>query len=216
MAFFGQPMVRFTALRFSVFLLIFHFMGSQGLQTYVPFQGTPTDPTPWSPLLIFPLETYWKIRGRQGALLTDGIAAILGEANFRRIFRTTCLLSAHRVGSNFGPSGAWDGIISTGLEGLGIASDLSLFLDDLFLAISRPEPSIEWYTQVYATRDTLFAHWISNPKKHTKGGTLILTIFCNALAIIHIRLLAIRGGPERKNALSLTAALPSAWKEILT
>ena len=64
-------------------------------------------------------------------------------------------------------------------------------------------------------RDPLFSHWMDNPRTHTRCSTIILVVLCNALAIMEIRLLSLRGGSGRTTACKLTAAPPSPWKEFL-
>ena len=137
------------------------------------------------------------------------------EAEYRRLFRTYCLLSPHRKGSLFGPSKVWDLFVGDIVKNMGIGPDIGLLFDDLFLALSHPSPSIIWYTQTLALRDSLFSHWMDNPRTHTRCSTIVLVVLCNVLAIMEIRLLSLRDGSGRTTACKLTAALPTKWKELL-
>ena len=71
---------------------------------------------------------------------------------------------------------------------MGIRPDIGLLYDDIFLALTHASPSIPWYTHLLGLRDSLYAHWIANPKTHTRCCTTIIIILCNALAIVEIRL----------------------------
>lgn len=203
----------FTHLSLSCLLLAFIYPNDA--LAFVPFQDTPALPTPWSPLAHFPADEYWNLKERQRSHFSPGMSGIITEAGYKCLFQTLGLLSAHKQKSMFGPSGAWAALIGGTLNGFGIGPDVGLLFDDLFLTLIHPSPSIEWYIQLYAARDTLYTHWIQNPRLHTKCMTIILALLCNALAAVHIRLLSLRDGAGRRTAANLTAALPIEWQELL-
>ena len=109
------------------------------------------------------------------------------EVGYKRCARTCCLLSPHRKGTLFGPSGVWEVFIGQDVRNLGIGPEIGLLYDDLFLALTHSSPSAQWYTQLLAVRDTLFSHWANNPRTHTRHGTLIVVLLCNALAIMDLQ-----------------------------
>ena len=198
----------FCSSQFFYSLYLFLLVSTTDVQAFVPFEDTPTLLPPWPPLSVFPTADYWQIRGRQGHRLATAMVGSTAELGFKRIFRTFCLLSAHRRGSTIGPSGAWEALISPRMVEFGIGPDIGLLFDDLFLILTRPSPALEWYVQLYATRDTLFTFWLQNPRLHTKSINTIIALICNALAIVHISLLATQGGTGRRTAANLRAALP--------
>ena len=111
---------------------------------------------------------------------------------FKQLFRTASLLSTHRLRCSLQPSGAWDTYFGDLPTKLRIQPDIGLLFDDLYLALSHSSPPVEWYTYLLATRDSLYHFWITHPKSHTKGCTLMVTILSNGLAIADIRFLAVR------------------------
>ena len=197
-----------------LYLTISNFTGKfMSSATFIPFNASPDAPPPWTPFSLYDHTEYLSITAKYAKSLTKGMGGLLAEGEYKRLSRTFCLLSPHRKGSKFGPSGVWD--LFTGPIGrlYGIGPDIGLLFDDLFLALSHPTPNREWYTQLAALRDALYLHWKDNPRNHTKCCTLILVLICNALAIMDGRFLAIRNGKGRKEASNLTAAFPIAWRE---
>ena len=66
-----------------------------------------------------------------------------------------------------------------------------------------------------AARDTLYDHWITHPRSHTRLGTLVLATLCNTISILDVRLLSLQTGTKRKIGINLTSSLPQEWKEFL-
>ena len=136
------------------------------------------------------------------------------EGVHKHLFKPFCLLSPHRKGCRFGLSGAWGNFISLDVRGPGIAPDIGILYDDTFLALTHPSPSIQWYTQLLAVRDSLYSPWINNPRTHTRLCTLIVVLLCNIPGIIDLRFLSLGDGASRKKTTQLSVAFPTAWMGI--
>ena len=112
-------------------------------------------------------------------------------------------------------SGVWEPTILT--QGLlkSLSQETGFLYDDLFIALCSASPCEVWYIKMLAIRNSMYKHWIGNPRNHSKTNTAVLVLLCNAIAILDIRFLSLRDGPGRRSAATLTHALPREWKELL-
>ena len=138
---------------------------------FVPCEDRTQPLLPWVPFSTLDESAYLSFRSRRKISLPDGFSGLQAENGFKRLFRTFCILSTHRSGSEFGPSGAWGWMIGGNIRSFAIACDIGLLFDDLFLALTHPTPSTQWYTQLIAYRDSFFDFWMRFPKSHTKCCT---------------------------------------------
>ena len=73
-------------------------------------------------------------------------------------------------------------------------------------------PTPSFYAQLLAARDSLYEHWLANPKAHTQCGTLIINILCNVIGVLDLRFLALYG----LKCDNIFKPLPIAFKEVIT
>ena len=126
-----------------LYLTISNFTGKfMSSATFIPFNASPDAPPPWTPFSLYDHTEYLSFTAKYAKSVTKGMGRLLAEGEYKRLFRTFCLLSTYRKGSKFGPSGVWD--LFTGPIGrlYGIGPDIGILFDDLFLAFS-PLPQIQ-------------------------------------------------------------------------
>ena len=118
--------------------------------TFVPFEPGPLNPITWTPFALYDATEHTALRKKYSSHFFQGMSGLSAESEFKRLFRTFCLLSPHRMGGRIGPSGIWDQFMGTIGTAHGLGNYIGLLFDDLFLALSHPSPNREWYTQLVA------------------------------------------------------------------
>ena len=131
-----------------IILLFILFSRVPDAEALAPFDDQPTPPPPWTPFAFFDMESYSKSKKKHDLLFAAGMGKRAADDVHKQLFRTPCLVSTHREGSIFGPSGAWDTLAGEDTKKLGFAPDVGLLYNDIFLALTHPSPSIIRYTQL--------------------------------------------------------------------
>ena len=129
-----------------IILLFILFLRVPDAEASTPIDDQPTPPPTWTPFAFFVMKSYSTAEKKHDLLFTAGMGKRAAEDVYKQLFRTFCLVSTHREGSRFGPSGAWDTLVGKDIRRQGIAPDVGLLYDDIFLALNHPSPSIAWYT----------------------------------------------------------------------
>ena len=152
---------------------------------YIPFQGhTPAEV--WTPHKD-PIS-YKKYRDLYRNYFPQGAGRATAIKASKDILLSVALASSMQSGSYIPPSEAWHPIIKQSAPMQGRAVSAGLIFDYLFISIAKPSPSEDWYCRVLAARDTIFGHWISHPKSHSCPATLTLTLLCNIVGMLDLRL----------------------------
>ena len=107
------------------------------------------------------------------------------------ILHAVVLATTMQTGSYIPPSDAGHPIIKRSPAARGRTVSAGIILDYLFIFISNPSPSEDWYCRVLAARDTIYDHWIAHPRPRSPAGTLILTFLCNVAGILDMCLFSL-------------------------
>ena len=138
---------------------------------FIPF-GVP-DPTqaPWSPFITLDTHTYFGLRTRYDQYLPDRLPTATAETAYIRLFRIITIIATSRITSSIATSGVWDNCIKAQTPPTKISQEIGFLYDDLFFALALEAPCEKWYTKMLAVRDSMYRHWISNPRTHSKLST---------------------------------------------
>ena len=152
--------------------------------SFIPFATSSPTQSTWSPLISFDQLTYDALRLRYDDYLMNGINTKTVDQGYIRLLRILTIIATNRMKTGLKASDVWEILLCPNSPLAPVATELGILMDELFISISKPKPSEEWYVKLLAIRDAMYRHWINNPKSHTKLSSSILTMVCNATAIL--------------------------------
>lgn len=139
---------------------------------FTPFAESEPALAPWTPFTTANIPKYLGLRARYDNHVPNGLP-----------------IASSRLTSGTQASGVWEPTILTQGPLRNLSQEVGFLYDDLFIALCSASPCEVWYMKMLAIRDSMYKHWIGNPRNHSKTNTAILVLLCNAIAILDIRFL---------------------------